>query len=86
MNEFSRLPFGLKNTGRIFQRAIGDILREHIGRCFYLYVEDVIVWSESENDHVKQVDAVLGNLLDANMRVALEKTQFFKKKCRVSWI
>jgi len=42
--EFCRLPFGLKNAGSIFQRAIDDVLREQIGKCCYVYVDDVIIF------------------------------------------
>lgn len=42
--EFCRLPFGLKNAGSIFQRAIDDLLREEIGKICYVYVGDVIIF------------------------------------------
>jgi len=45
--EFCRLPFGLKNAPSIFQRAIDDVLREQIGKSCYVYVDDVIIFSES---------------------------------------
>ncbi|KAH8339636.1 hypothetical protein KR074_002916 [Drosophila pseudoananassae] len=77
--EFCRLPFGLKNAGSIFQRAIDDVLREEIGKICYVYVDDVIIFSENETEHVKHIDKVLERLLDANMRVAREKTKFFKE-------
>jgi len=77
--EFRRLPFGLKNAGSIFQRTIDDILREQIGKFCYVYVDDVIIYSEDENSHIKHVDWVLKSLHDANMRVSVEKSSFFKK-------
>ncbi|KAH8416719.1 hypothetical protein KR222_010277, partial [Zaprionus bogoriensis] len=57
--EFCRLPFGLKNAGSIFQRAIDDVLREEIGKTCYVYVDDVIIFSKNESDHVKHVDVIL---------------------------
>lgn len=68
--EFCRLPFGLKNVGSTFQRAIDDVLRENIGRICYVYVNDVIIFSENERDDVKHIDTVLKNLCEANMRVS----------------
>ncbi|XP_058828545.1 uncharacterized protein LOC131688355 [Topomyia yanbarensis] len=41
--EFTRMPFGLKNAPAIFQRAIDDVLRDHIGKICYVYIDDVIV-------------------------------------------
>ncbi|KAH8280012.1 hypothetical protein KR054_009050 [Drosophila jambulina] len=78
--EFRRLPFGLKNAGSIFQRTIDDILREQIGKFCYVYVDDVIIYSEDEDSHIKHVDWVLKSLHDANMRVSVEKSSFFKKR------
>ncbi|KAH8292624.1 hypothetical protein KR054_012132 [Drosophila jambulina] len=77
--EFRRLPFGLRNAASIFQRTIDDILREEIGKFCYVYVDDVIIFSEDENAHVKHVDWVLKSLYDANMRISAEKSRFFKK-------
>jgi len=44
--EFLRLPFGLKNAPAVFQRMIDDVLREHIGKICYVYIDDIIVFSE----------------------------------------
>jgi len=77
--EFCRLPFGLKNAGSIFQRAIDDVLREQIGKICYVYVDDVIIFSETASEHVRHIDTVLQQLYEANMRVSKEKTNFFKE-------
>jgi len=74
------LPFGLKNAASIFQRTIDDILREQIGKFCYVYVDDVIIFSENEESHVTHVDWVLKNLYEANMRLSVEKSRFFKKR------
>jgi len=76
--EFCHLPFILKNASSIFQRALDDVLREHIGKICYVYINDVIIFSNNEADHVRHIDAVLKCLIDANMRVSQEKTSFFK--------
>jgi len=75
--EFCRLPFGFKNAGRIFQRAIDDVLREQILKSCYVYVDDVIIFSENENEHVSHIDWVLKKLNQANMTISQEKTHFF---------
>lgn len=78
--EFCRLPFGLKNAPSIFQRAIDDVLRERIGKSCYVYVDDVIIFSENMADHVDHITWVLDRLSDANMRVSREKSNFFKEE------
>lgn len=75
--EFCRLPMGLKNAPSIFQRAIDDILRENIGKCCHVYMDDVIIYSATAEEHVEHLDWVL-SLFQANMRVSSEKSHFFK--------
>lgn len=50
--EFNRMPFGLKNAPSIFQRAIHDILRPFIGKFAYVYMDDVIIFSKTEDEHL----------------------------------
>lgn len=76
--EFCRLPFGLKNAPSIFQRAIDDVLREHIGKRCFVYVDDVIIFSRNEQDHLKDTEVVMRSLFEANMRVSAEKSKFFQ--------
>jgi hypothetical protein len=77
--EFKRMPFGLKNAASIFQRTIDDILREQVGKFCYVYVDDVIIFSKDEESHVRHVDWVLRRLHEANMKVSVEKSRFFKE-------
>lgn len=51
--EFTRLLFGLKNAPSVFEGALGDILREHIGEICYVYNVDVIIFSEDVESHLK---------------------------------
>ena len=76
--EFCRLGFGLKNAPSIFQRAIDDVLREFIGKFLQVYIDDVLIYSESEEDHVRHIRLVLEKLITANMRVSLDKCKFFQ--------
>lgn len=42
--EYVRLPFGLKNAPSIFQRVMDDVLRDHIGKICYVYIDDIIIF------------------------------------------
>lgn len=76
--EFCRLAFGLKNGPSIFQRAIDDVLRDEIGKSCHVYIDDIIIFSDSEQKHIDDIDRILKKLYQANMRVSLEKSKFFK--------
>lgn len=51
--EFVRLPFGLKNAPAIFQRVMDDVLHDYIGKICYVYIDNVIVYGETLEDHLK---------------------------------
>lgn len=78
--EFTRLPFGLKNGPSIFQRALDDILREHIGKRCYVYVDDIIVFGRSEEEHLKNLGLVFKTLESANLKIQLDKCEFLQEQ------
>lgn len=78
--EFTRLPFGLKNAPSIFQRALDDILREHIGKSCYVYIDDIVIFSKNEKDHFKHLNDIFETLNAANMKVQLDKCEFLKEE------
>jgi len=52
----------LRNAAGIFQRKIDDILREQIGKFCYVYIDHVIIFSQDEEAHIKNVEWVLKSL------------------------
>lgn len=69
----------LKKAPSMFQRAIDDVLRPQIGKSCFVYVDDVIIFSERLEDHLNHTCWVLNRLLEANMRVSKQKSNFFKE-------
>lgn len=78
--EFTRLPFGLKNAPSIFQRALDDILRDFIGKTCYVYIDDIIIFSKDEQSHFRDLEEIFKTLDSANMKVQLDKCNFFKNE------
>ncbi len=50
--EFLRLPFGLKNSVASFQRLMETVLRDLKGKCCLVYIDDVVVYSKNEEEHM----------------------------------
>jgi len=78
--EFIRMPFGLKNGPGIFQGAMDNILRKYVGKFCHVYIDDIIVFSSSLNEHTSHLLAIVKTLKEANMKISLEKSQFYKKE------
>lgn len=77
---FKRMPFGLKNSPSIFQRCVNDILHEFIGVFAYVYIDDVLIFSNTEEEHMQHITIIFEALHKANMKISREKSHFFKSE------
>jgi hypothetical protein len=75
---FLRMPFGLRNAPATFQRAIDIILSGLKWRTCLVYLDDIIIYSTSREDHYHHVDEVLTTLGKAGLSLKLKKCHFFK--------
>ena len=73
--EWTVMPQGLKNAPLIHQRWMNSALCEHIGKLCHIYIDDIIIWSNSIDEHKQHIDIIMK---------ALERAKFFcnKKKCK----
>ena len=78
--EFTRLPFGLRNASAIFQRALDDILREHIGKRCYVYIDDILIFGRTKKEHIENLRIIFRTLEDSNLKVHLDKSEFLKEE------
>lgn len=78
--EFVRMPFGLKNAPSIFQNAMDDILRNFVGKFCHVYIDDIIVYSNTLKEHIEHLNIIINTLKQANMKISVEKSNFLRKK------
>ena len=78
--EFCRLPFGLTNAPAQFQRIMNGILHKHLGQRAMVYLDDVVIFSRSTEDHVKDVKAVLETIHEAGLTLKKTKCTFGARK------
>ncbi|BFG30909.1 hypothetical protein CerSpe_171830 [Prunus speciosa] len=60
--EWVVMPFGLKNAGATYQRAMNLIFHDLIGRTVEVYIDDVVVKSPSKADHVGHLRQAFGRM------------------------
>lgn len=80
--EFKRMPFGLKNAPSTFLRLMNRTLNKYIGNICLCYMDDIIVYSKSRNEHIQHLDAIFKTLNKANMRIQLDKCKFMEKQIK----
>ncbi len=74
--EYLVMPFGLTNAPAVFQNMINDVLRDFLNQFVYVYLDDILVYSPDLDSHVCHVRQVLQRLLENQLYVKIEKSEF----------
>src|SRR3954451_21047567 len=74
--EFNVMPFGLKNAPMTFQKMMDRILRKYLDRFVIVYIDDIMIYLETFEEHVEHIGIILEELAKANLMVKLKKCVF----------
>lgn len=77
--EFLALPFGLTNAPATFMRLMNDVLRPLLDSCVVVYLDDILVYSPSIQEHESHLRQVLTLLRRHQLYGKLSKCEFFKE-------
>ncbi|KAJ1038012.1 hypothetical protein NDA10_005682 [Ustilago hordei] len=77
--EYLVMPFGLANALAHFQSFINDIFQDIIGVYVVVYLDDFLIFSDTEESHVKHVTEVLTRLRSNRLFAKLLKCEFHTK-------
>jgi hypothetical protein len=74
--------FGLTNAPATFQVYINNILRKYLDVFVVVYLDNILVYSKTYDDHVRDVRKVLQALADTKMKIKPEKIEFHRKEVK----
>jgi hypothetical protein len=74
--EFNRPPFGLSNSPTNFQRLMDEVLKGLIGTEAWIFIDDVIIYTKSAEEHAMRLENVFQRFENANLQLHPGKCVF----------
>ncbi|MBW0554340.1 hypothetical protein O181_094055 [Austropuccinia psidii MF-1] len=71
------MPFGIKNAPSHLQKTMNTIFPEELSEGWLIiYINDIIVCSETWESHLIRLERVLQKIVQVNMKISLKKCHF----------
>lgn len=80
--EYTRMPFGLTNSPATYQRLMENVFKDLNHKCCLIYLDDLIVYSRSFEEHLLHLEAVFKQLQAYNLKLAPKKCKLFRKRVK----
>ena len=74
--EWRVLPFGLTNAPATFQAAMNNIFRPFLHKFVLVYLDDILIYSKTPDEHRQHLEQVLRLLREHNLYANLKKCSF----------
>ncbi|GAW02536.1 hypothetical protein LENED_004198 [Lentinula edodes] len=74
--EWKVMPFGLTNAPAAFQRFVNDIFSDMLDVCVIVYLDDILIYSDTPEEHREHVKEVLRRLRKHRLYANPEKCEF----------
>ena len=80
--EMCRTPMGLANSVSSFVRLMEEVFRDMLYKDVVIYLDDILIFSRTLQEHIEKVERVLGRLKLVNMKLKLKRSKcdFFKEE------
>lgn len=76
--EYCFMPFGLRNSGCTFQRFMDNLFIN--STCTFIYLDDILVFSDTAEQHIKDLSKVFGILNSNNLKISIDKCSFMQSE------
>lgn len=80
--EYQVMPFGLANAPSSFQNYINDTLKGYLDEFCTAYMDDILIFSRSFEEHVEHVKKVLSRLKQSGLQIDIKKCEFHQKSVK----
>lgn len=75
------MPFGLRSAPSTFMTLMNKVLRPFLDKFVVVYLDDILVYSKSIDDHERHLRLVLDKLREHNLVASLDKCEWFTSEC-----
>jgi hypothetical protein len=80
MYEFTVMLFGLTNSSAYFMYMMNKVFMEYLNKFVMVFIDDILVYSRSEEEHEGHLHLVLQKLRDHKLYAKLSKCEFWLKQ------
>ena len=75
--KFLMMPFGLTNAPAVFMDLMNRVFHEYLDRFVIVFIDDILVYSKSQEEHEEHLRMVLQILRDKKLYAKLKKCEFW---------
>jgi len=75
--EYTVMPFGVTNAPGVFMEYMNRIFHAYFDRFIVVFIDDILIYSKSEEEHAKHLKIVLQGLKEKKLYAKLSKCEFW---------
>jgi hypothetical protein len=75
--EYTVMSFGLTNALAFFMYLMNSVFMDYLGKFVVVFIDDILIYSQSEEEHVEHLKMVLQRLREHQLYAKLSKYEFW---------